>query len=243
MGRTPVCIHSLIPLNGGYGGFPTGTNDGAYPASGLVQGSGGYFYGTTENGGTYSDGTVFIISTNGAYASLYSFNYQYNGDDPEGALVQGSDGNLYGTTSGGGPANQGIVFRLSVTVPTVPQVTTVTLPNGTNGYPYSQQLFALYGQPPYSWSLVSGSLPAGLTLAINGVISGTPTTSGTFNFTVKVTDALSATATQALALTVGSSPSVVWIQPANNLVTVTVGSNVTFAVSVAGTGPFSYQWR
>src|ERR1035441_5080658 len=64
MGRTPVCIHSLIPLNGGYGGFPTGTNDGAYPASGLVQGSGGYFYGTTENGGTYSDGTVFIISTN-----------------------------------------------------------------------------------------------------------------------------------------------------------------------------------
>ena len=89
------------------------------------------------------------------------------------------------------------------------QVTTTALPNGANGVAYSQQLSAIYGQLPYSWSLISGSLPSGLTLATNGVISGTPTTNGTFNFTVKVTDALSATATQPLTLTVGSPPSVV----------------------------------
>ncbi len=44
-------------------------------------------------------------------------------------------------------------------------------------------------------------------------------------------------------VTAQSPPSVVWIQPTNNSVTVTVGNNVSFAVSVAGTGPFSYQWQ
>src|ERR1017187_6612710 len=81
-------------------------------------------------------------------------------------------------------------------------VTTTSLPNGTNGVAYNQTLAASGGQPPYSWTNSSGVLPPGLTLATNGVISGTPTTNGTFKFTVKVTDALSATATQALALTV-----------------------------------------
>ena len=123
------------------------------------------------------------------------------------------------------------------------QVTTFALPNGTNGFAYSQQLSAIHGQLPYSWSLLSGSLPSGLTLATNGVISGTPTANGTFNFTVKVTDALPTNATQALALTVGSPPSVVWIQPTNNSIAIMLGSNVSFAVSVAGTGPFNYQWQ
>ena len=61
------------------------------------------------------------------------------------------------------------------------QVTTVSLPNGTNGAAYSQALAATGGQPPYGWSLISGSLPAGLTLAPNSVISGTPTSNGTNN--------------------------------------------------------------
>ena len=85
------------------------------------------------------------------------------------------------------------------------RVTTTSLPNGTNGLAYSQQLSAVYGQPPYHWSLISGSLPSGLALATNGVISGTPTANGTNYFTVKVTDALSATATQPLTLTISSS--------------------------------------
>jgi sugar lactone lactonase YvrE len=122
-------------------------------------------------------------------------------------------------------------------------ITTATLPNGTNGAAYSQTLTATGGQTPYSWSLTSGTLPPSLTLATNGVISGTPTTNGTFNLTVQVTDALSVTATQALGLTVGSPPSVVWIQPTNNLVSVALGGNVSLTVSVAGTGPFSYQWQ
>ena len=73
----------------------TGGNDGAYPEGELVQGSDGYFYGTTFGGGW---GTVFKISTNGALTSLYSFTGGNDGADPTAGLVQGSDGNFYGTT-------------------------------------------------------------------------------------------------------------------------------------------------
>jgi uncharacterized repeat protein (TIGR03803 family) len=94
----------------------TGGNDG-YSPNGLVQGSDGYFYGTTFNGGTNSDGTVFKISTSGALASLYSFTGANDGSNPQAALVQGSDGSFYSTTqSGGSPtfgAPAGTVFKLS----------------------------------------------------------------------------------------------------------------------------------
>ena len=96
------------------------------------------------------------------------------------------------------------VVNLTSGVPSL-QIMTVSLPNGTNGAAYSQTLTAFGGQTPYSWSLVTGGLPSGLTLATNGVISGTPTTSGTFNFTLKVTDATNSAATQALSLTISLS--------------------------------------
>jgi uncharacterized repeat protein (TIGR03803 family) len=105
--------------------------DGAYPEAGLVQGTDGNFYGTTQWGGTNDYGTVFKINTNGALTSLYSFDTDNgtNGANPQAALVQGSDGNFYGTTSGGGVyTNQygqgyGTVFRLTI-VPS-PQLTLI----------------------------------------------------------------------------------------------------------------------
>jgi len=97
----------------------TGTNDdGSNPYAGLVQGSDGYFYGTTGTGGMSTslnkfgqagDGTVFKISTNGVLTSLYSFTGGHDGSGP-GGLVQGSDGNFYGTTGGGGANDLGTVF-------------------------------------------------------------------------------------------------------------------------------------
>jgi uncharacterized repeat protein (TIGR03803 family) len=98
-------LHSFI-------GFPT---DGANPYGGLVQGSDGNFYGTTDSGGTNYDGTVFRISATGSYSNLYSFGSVTNdGNNPRAGLVQGSDGNFYGTTFEGGTNNLGTVFKLTV---------------------------------------------------------------------------------------------------------------------------------
>jgi uncharacterized repeat protein (TIGR03803 family) len=96
----------------------TGTNDGLNPQAGLVQGSDGYFYGTTYEGGTNSGfGTVFKVSTNGVLTSLHSFGHNdgdgIDGDGRQGGLVQGSDGSFYGTTSGGGTNICGSVFKIS----------------------------------------------------------------------------------------------------------------------------------
>jgi len=99
----------------------TGTNDGASPRAALVQGRDGYFYGTTSGGGrTNNLGTVFKISTNGVLSTLYSFGtiqdvngVSLDGAAPQAALVVGSDGNFYGTTSGLGDAVAGTVFKMS----------------------------------------------------------------------------------------------------------------------------------
>lgn len=93
-----------------------GTN-GASPEAALIQASDGNFYGTTIWGGTNgSYGTVFKMAPNGTLTTLYSFCAQSNctdGELPYAALVQGADGDLYGTTAGGGAYNDGTVFRIT----------------------------------------------------------------------------------------------------------------------------------
>ncbi|MEI9864674.1 MAG: choice-of-anchor tandem repeat GloVer-containing protein [Limisphaerales bacterium] len=89
--------------------------DGFRPRGGLVQGTNGILYGTTSQGGTNGGyGTIFKISTNGTFQSMWSFN-QTNGSNPGTApLVFGPDGNLYGTTiTGGTNENYGTIFRIT----------------------------------------------------------------------------------------------------------------------------------
>lgn len=84
-----------------------------------------------------------------------------------------------------------------------PAVQTQTLPNGAVGMQYSSTLQAGGGMSPYSWSLISGSLPNGLSLdPSSGAITGTPATANTYSFTVQVTDANGQTANQQLSITV-----------------------------------------
>ncbi|HZM01395.1 MAG TPA: choice-of-anchor tandem repeat GloVer-containing protein [Candidatus Saccharimonadales bacterium] len=120
----------------------TGPN-GGHPTGGVVQASDGNFYGTTYWGGDLSKGggsglgTVFKITSNGTFALLYAFSGT-DGGHPNAGLAQGSDGNLYGTTSQGGDlaaplgGGNGLGTLFSIT----PDGTTLTplVPfNGDNG--------------------------------------------------------------------------------------------------------------
>ena len=82
-------------------------------------------------------------------------------------------------------------------------ITTASLSNGQVGAAYSATVYATGGTTPYTWAVISGSLPSGLSLASStGVISGTPSTAQTSNFTIRVTDNVAATDTQALSITI-----------------------------------------
>ena len=87
--------------------------DGASPIGGLVEGSDGNFYGTTSQGGTHPGaGTVFVISAAGSFRVLHNF-AGTDGAVPYGGLVQGKDGNFYGTTLSNGPNGYGTVFKIT----------------------------------------------------------------------------------------------------------------------------------
>lgn len=93
-------------------------------------------------------------------------------------------------------------------------ITTLSLPGGTVGTPYSQAVTATGGTGSYTWSLNTGSgpLPPGLLLSPSGTpsatISGTPVTKGTYSFTVKVTDGIGGTDTQVLSIIIDDGGSV-----------------------------------
>ncbi|HUI83020.1 MAG TPA: choice-of-anchor tandem repeat GloVer-containing protein [Candidatus Binatia bacterium] len=89
---------------------------GAGPQSPPIQGSDGNFYGTTFEGGAQRFGTVYQVTPQGGVTVLHNFCSQSNcadGSFPVGGLVEGNDGNFYGTTSQGGAHNVGIVFVIS----------------------------------------------------------------------------------------------------------------------------------
>ncbi|MGC9949352.1 MAG: choice-of-anchor tandem repeat GloVer-containing protein [Bryobacteraceae bacterium] len=89
-----------------------GTN-GAEPVTGLVQGGSGNFFGTTYGGGASDDGTVFQITPSGTLTTLHSFGYTTDGAFPYGALLEASNGNLYGTTYEGGATGYGTLFEIA----------------------------------------------------------------------------------------------------------------------------------
>jgi uncharacterized repeat protein (TIGR03803 family) len=96
-----------------------GCTDGEYPRA-LIQATNGDFYGTTSlGGGADGGGTVFKMTPSGMLTTLYSFCSQggfacTDGDEPDGGLVQATDGDFYGTTWTGGANGDGVVFSLSV---------------------------------------------------------------------------------------------------------------------------------
>jgi uncharacterized repeat protein (TIGR03803 family) len=98
-----------------FAGFP---HDGSYPLAGVIQATDGNFYGTTSSGGTnLTGGTVYQMTSDGSFNTLYNFCSQshcVDGSSPYDSLLEGTDGNLYGTTTSGGTNNDGTVFQVSL---------------------------------------------------------------------------------------------------------------------------------
>ena len=117
-----------------------------------------------------------------------------------------------------------------------------TLPTGQVGSPYSQTLTASYGTAPYTWSIVSGRLPFGLSLSPStGVISGTPTSALTTLVTFQVADSSTPPQTAAVTLTVSiAAPGPVSIST-TSLASGTVGAPYAQTLSAVG-GQAPYSW-
>lgn len=131
------------------------------------------------------------------------------------AQANGSTVNFTIAATGTGGAGTTTSSTTSYTVAPAPTITTASpLPNGSTTGAYSQTFAATGGSGTgYVWSLFSGSLPNGLTLSSGGILSGTPTQAGNFNFTIEVTDSANRSATKAFALTITTvtAPNVVVI--------------------------------
>ncbi|MBI5406211.1 MAG: putative Ig domain-containing protein, partial [Nitrospirae bacterium] len=171
------------------------------------------------------------------------------GSLPAGLSLNGATGVVSGTPITSGTSNFTVqaadangataTQTLSITIYASLSITTAALSDGTVSFAYSQTLTAGGGKPPLSWTVTLGTLPLGLTLnGSTGVISGTPTTAGTNNFTVQVTDANSATTTRALSITIYSAISLVTTSLNNG----TVGAVYSQTITASG-GKTPYTWN
>jgi uncharacterized repeat protein (TIGR03803 family) len=207
----------------------------SFTANGLMQDSDGNLYGTTSNGGTNGVGLVFVINTNGTMTTLYSFTGGSDGANPEAALVQGSDGNFYGTASSGGQAGAGTIFRLTILLDLFSQSQSQAIAFGSNAT-LSVEASGT-GRLDYQWYFDGTPLQGqtNTTLLISGAAS---TNAGTYY--VVVTN-LYGSATSAVAgVTVGVPPGIT-AQPVSQ--TNSSNGTITFSVAVSGTGPLAYQWQ
>jgi hypothetical protein len=126
--------------------------------------------------------------------------------------------------------NQSASKSFTVEITSSIVITTNTIGNMITGTPVNVGLGASGGQPPYSWSLTNGSLPGGVGMGADGIISGTPNAAGTFSFSVEVKDQNNTTATKGFTVTVVTQLVIS---------TTTVGSGVVgvpYSASLSATG-------
>jgi large repetitive protein len=188
--------------------------------------------------------TTTLISTDGVEPVIWTIT---SGALPAGLSLGTNTGIIAGTPTASGSftftvratdaAGSTASRTFTIVVAATPSIVTTALTDAQRGLAYEATLAASGGTAPLTWALASGTLPAGLSLATNGTISGTPTVTGTNSFTVRVTDAYGATATRSLSLRVNDGP----------IVTTTAlpGGRISFpySASLAATGGRTpYTW-
>ena len=198
-------------FNGGAGGGATQTAPGAGGAG--CDGGGAGAPGAAAGGAGGAAGSangVDGVSGGGGGAGWFGGGAGGGCSQPNDDGGSGGGGTSHAVVSVGNPmfsqAAAGRAPSVTLSYPLAAlSVTTATLPDGTAGTAYTDTtLDATGGVSPYTWSVPTGTLPPGLSLSSSGVISGTPTSPGTFGFTVTVTDAENpaATATRTLSILV-----------------------------------------
>ena len=186
--------------------------DGLYPSAGLVQSMDGNLYGTTDTDRQGGYGTLFRLAPDGAaFATLVYFDGCDDGAHPEAALTEDTAGNLYGTTSTGGPcqAGQGTLFRLSVTCP--PQITAQPASQVALGGANVLLNVAISGARPFSFqwqkngtNLVDGGNLSGSTSRTLSLANVSLAAAGSYS--VIVSNALGSITSTAAQLTVVYPP-------------------------------------
>ena len=195
-GRTAASIVTIAPSPGAVV-IRTGTLPDAVAGSGyqayLEGGAGWAPYSWKLSAGTLPDGLALAANgtLSGVPANAGTFSFTVSLRD------------------GGEPASTATKVLTLTVGPAAPlQALTAGVPGGTQGMAYYRQLLGVGGLAPYTWSVTSGALPAGLSLSALGVIAGVPTATGATSATVTLTDSATPTphtTTAVIALTVGAS--------------------------------------
>ena len=207
----------------------------------------------TVNPATLPNGTVGTAYSQTITASGGAVPYTYAvsaGTLPAGLSLNPSTGAITGTPTASGPASftiqatdnggntgsRAYSFNIGGTGLTV---NPATLPNGTQGTAYSQTVTTTGGTAPYTYAIISGALPTGLTLnTSSGAITGTPSAPGSYAFTVQSTDNVSSTGTRAYTVAIGSNS--LTVNPAT-LPNGTTGTAYSQTVAATGgTAPYTY---
>jgi hypothetical protein len=205
------------------GSAPTLTSIAVTPANPAIATGGTQQFTAT---GTYSDNSMQNLTNQVTWASSAASVATINSS----GIATGVSGGSSTISAAQGQVSGGTTLTVQ---PAPLTITTTSLPAGTLGAAYSATLAASGGTQPYTWSVTGGSLPGGLTLgASTGAITGTPNTSGTFNFTVQVADSAEApqNASKALSIAIASGApalSVTSTTPASGATGVNAGTSVS----------------
>jgi CSLREA domain-containing protein len=205
----------------------------------------------SPSAGPLAGGTVAVAYsqqfTAGNGASPYTYTVSA-GSIPAGLSLNSATGLLTGAPTAGGPFSFSVqaednnsntvtqAYTLAIAAPTI-VLSPNSLPAGTYGTAYSQTITANGGIVPYTYQISAGSLPAGISFATNGTLSGTPSATGTFSFTVEATDSSTVpghySGSLGFVLSIGKAATTTTLGVSS--VSITPGQNETLTAQVAST--------